>query len=326
MLNYSKWEDNEKVVLCKDNMNIDFLNIDEINVVDANNLVKSFNESYLEIIDILLWKITLDSLGKIEEIIKNFLIEEWYYIYNFEFSKELKSQILFLNNIALDDRNSYLKIYFLNSFYRFLLWFDFWVIPNTKDWKLIAYLDLYETNFKFSYKKWLNRGSKLQELVDGNKNSMINLLKNYDIDDEINEKIEYNNYILEEMIEFIDMVYNNKSINSLDITVSKFKNSYKDIVTFIDNNKEKIIEIWTYDETLKIVNNLFVHYSTWNFKNLNTFEAMIENNMKKFFEWQDDIVFNWLNFNDDFYSDLKFSLYNFINILNKDIVMKKNNF
>ena len=173
---------------------------------------------------------------------------------------------------------------------------------------------------KFWWFKW-TIDNKI--IIDWLTNSRVNELLTEFKDDEIRKEEEYNEYILEEMIEFINDVIVNKEMMSINLIWSEFLQSYKYIIDFLSKNSQIIKEIWVNDEMLVLANNLFFHYSKWNFNSLQSYENLITENIRKSFEnsW---IKFKWIDFTEEFYDELKDSLIKLIKVINELYIIKKN--
>ena len=134
-------------------------------------------------------------------------------------------------------------------------------------------------------------------------------------DKEISEALEYNYFILEEMIEFINDVSHCKEMMSINLSWSEFLESYTKIIKFLLKYHQYIKELWINDEMLVLANNMFIYYSKWHLNSLNGFESLISNYLI-------DKSVNF-DFSEDFYDEMKESLVKFIEILNNDLLLKK---
>ena len=133
---------------------------------------------------------------------------------------------------------------------------------------------------------------------------------------EINDLLEYNYFILDEMIEFINDVSHCKDMMSINIAWSEISDNYIKIIKFLHKNNKYIKELWVNDQMLILANNMFIYYLKWNFNSLNWFESVVKNSfMEQWFP---------IEFTEDFYDEMKKSLISFIEILNRDILYKKN--
>ena len=177
--------------------------------------------------------------------------------------------------------------------------------------KHLSIYDLLKNHEDSSFELWVN--SKVESLLNEYNN------------DQIEQDIEYNDYILEEMTDFIDEVFMSKNMLSIDIFSWDFKQTYEQIITFLKQNQNYIIEAWKFDFMLLIANNLFIYYSKWRLISLNSYEDLIK---KSLLQWlnKDSNNISDIIFDKEFYDELKESLTNFIKILNNHLVMKKSSF
>lgn len=266
--------------------------------------------------------LTQDSLFQIEKFIEYFLEDKKnekndykndYFIYNFSFDRVVVQEFLKLNHLSEEERKYDFKEMFLDKFENFIVNKGFRKFPNTKDWYLIFYRKglNYDFDFKFEYTPWFYDEWVINKELDIVENSKLSVKKLMEekVEDEIDTEIEYNNYIKDLFLEFLDTIIYNKAIASNDFIFWDFRQDFLIIRKFIVENTIFIQEVEdnniSFSLLLHLINSItqnqlltiqeLEHKMNRELKNLGIFNVELNEIFYKSLKIETDYLFQWLN-------------------------------